>query len=1138
MSVNQDHSGSGDNVGKDKVINNIENQYNINGSLDTIDINKIVRDVMLICITGKFEDAKNKLLPYQILHKPLEEAGKIFDILMIYIDSLENDSPMPTDRLKLELNSQSSAYREIYQYLLIKTLAKVNIDNGWKAYRKFSDDTEYYLLAVYDQYFSTRDELLTRLDDELYILDDYLLFYLAQGLIRLNEHQKANVTLNQISTTNQTVNIQYWSIATELNSIIFSQKEPFSYIHRDISQKIEIISNRFLNAISKKQDLEPLAVSILISLTKIAMATSSLPEIKIASLKFQSDIGKVDKDMGEALQKVKGQEPFFIPESITLKLMSHEGLVEDEIDSLVRGLLHKNIDLELLKSWLENSNEIVICDDFEPDVIKSILLSFISFENEIEKNKYRVFLNDLLEESSKSLRELNPYIIEIWCNNLFKLGKAFEVIVYKILSSVCKDLSVNSELNLYYLQSLLRLDKLDTLSKELSKIKDNEWNHDLYLFQARFYLKSSNYKQAQITYDKFIDKEKDLYVWHEYLLSCMEGGEDARLAKQPLSRIPTTLLSIDTHGYEFFLFQVGFFIDFDFIEGTIVKLFVDDPYKASPIITNFYLNSFSSQVSNNFDKDKRFEGVYRGVTYDIDGKQYLRLLVDSDLAIHKDLISIQSELGEKLNNLDVGGEAQYHFGTVKLLRHETVSATVYNLALQIVDESQHNYSKPVFRKIKLSEENPVEDLVAHLQKIKQENPVEESIEQFLRESTLPLYVKGMKVGASSTVNEEVDIIHSLLLNRNANQCLTKSYSGITSLNAIVVDAYGLVYLCMTNLYKSILLSGTSVYVSEETDKAINLWIKNVTNDSFLRFNEYEGHLSTINSDMIHSIHGELVDALKKLLDYSITEKPKDFDLPTIVSEVKNLGLVSDSVFSSIKLALSHKIPWLCLDSVIGGFIKSGTECDLLSFHHLVENFINNEYLTFEDRKKPLGYMAFYGLYFQYYLTDLVELSKDIKDLSILSGLLNNTGISLSESELAVSLLSTLIRNIILIGFNEKIITNRIAGEIYLNNSISNNMYDIQDNHTQAAILEEAIFSCMNKAINTIEGEFVADRLAKLTLGFMSICSNDKYLNFFLLSLKSFAKGDFVKYEDIIQSLDNPLSDQIDQLSLVNSDPES
>ncbi|WP_435979499.1 hypothetical protein [Psychrobacter sp. DM4] len=1121
MAVNQEHLGGGDNVGRDKIINNIENQYNIvKGSLDPIDINQIVHDVMLTCITGKFEDAKNKLLPYQSLHKPIEEVGTLFDILLIYIDSLENNSLMPTDRLRLALSNKPSPYLEIYQYLLIKTIVKDNIDNGLRAYTRFSSNAKYYLLAAYDQYFSAKHELLTRLDNELYTLDDYLLFYLAQGLIRTNEHLKANIVLKQISNSNQTVNIQYWSIATEINSIIFSQKEPFSYINRDTSRKIESVSDRFLSIISMKQELELelLAVNILISLTKIAMATTSLNGIKIASLKFQGDISKLDEKMGDALKKIKDEEPFFIPESIVFKLKSNEGLVEDEMNSLVRAILHKNIDLDLLKAWLENCNEIIVYDDFDSNVIKSILLSFISFESEIKKNEYRVYLNDLIEESGESLKELNPYMVKTWCDNLFNLGKSFEVTVYKILNFLCQDLSVNSELNLYYLHSLLRLDKLDTLSKELSKIQDNEWNHDLYLFQARYYLKSSKYGLAQTTYNKFIDKEKSLYVWHEYLLSCMEGGEDPKLAKQQLSRIPTPLFSLDKHEFEFFLFQVGFFIDFDFIEAVIVKLFIDNPYKSAPIITNFYLNSFSSRVNNNFEEDKVFENVYGGVTYEIDGKQYLKLLVDSNLAIHKDLISIESELGKKLNNLDIGGEAQYRLETVKLLERETVSATIYDLAMKIVDESQHNYPKPLFEKIKLSEVSPLEDLSAYLQKIKQDNPIEESIEEFLRKSDLPLYVKGMKAIQSSMVKEEVEIVHSLLLNKNANKCLTKSYSDITEFNALTVDIYGILYLCVTNLYKSMLLLGTSIYVSEETDRAIRLWISNVTNDSFLRINEYEGQVSTINSNSTHYFHGELICALQTLLDNSIIEKPKEFDLPTIVSEVKNLGLVSDSVFSSIKIALSHEIPWLCLDSVIGGFIKTGTECNLISLHHLVMKFTDEKYLTFDDRKNALKYMAFYGLYFQYYLTDLIELSKEIDDLIILTNLLNDTTINFPDSEIAVSLLASLMKNIVLIGFNKRIVHNSLIGKIYLEASIVNNMYGVQGNKVHRIIIEQAISACMTKAIKSIDGLVAEDRLAKLVLRFMIVCSDNNHRKFLYRVLQNFAFGRFLKIEYVMQSL--------------------
>lgn len=1128
MSVNQDNSGAGDNVAGDKVSNYYGDQYHTHiqkSSLEIGEINKVVRNVMLTCITENFEVARDKILPYQGLYRPTEETGKLFDILITYIDSLENDNPMPIDMIRTELVDQYSAHREIYQSLLVKTLAKKDTDSAWRAYDKFKDEAKYYLLAVYDQYFSTKDELLTRLENEISILDDYLLYYLAQGFIRLNDHQNAHIVLNQISDANQTVNIQLLSIGTELNSIIFSQEEPFSYIHRDVSQKIVSISDRFLSLISQEQNLEPLAVNILFVLAKMSMATINLPEIIDASLKFQSDISKFDKRMGDTLEKIKVREPFLMPESLALKLQSNEGLDEDEADTLVRGLLCKSIDLSLLRSWLENCNEIIIYDDFDPKIMKGIIFSFVSFQNEIEKNEYRKFISDLLEENINFRKEVSPFIVKVWCDNLFRLGLKFEIVIYKILSSVCKNLDVTSDLNLYYLQSLLRLDKLDTLSIELSKIKDNEWNHDLYLFQARYFLKSGRYKEAQKAYNKFIDQEKDLYIWHEYLISCMEGEKDTTLAKRELSRIPDDLLSIDSHGYEFFLFQVGFFIDFDFIESCLVKLFINGPYRGAPIIANFYLNSFSSQVDHDFAKDRHFEGVYGGVTYKIDDQLYLKLLVDTETVTHQDLISVHSDLGKKLKSLDVGCEVKSQFGNVKLLKYETVIATIYNLSIEIVSESQHNYPKPLFRRLQLEEGNAAEDLLTYLKEVEEDNPIEESIEEFLRGSDLPLYVKGRKISDSGTVNKEVDIALNLLLNEHANQCLKKTYDDIIDFDAIVVDVYSAIYLCMTNLYKSIILSETSIYISNETDKAIRLWIKNVTDANVLRCNENQGQLNIINSQNFYNTHGEFIQALQKLLDHSTIGQLKEFDLPDIASEIRGLELVSDSVFSTIKLALSHEIPWLCLDSVIGGFVKSKSECKLISLQHLVGRFIDNQYLTFNDRKKSLEYMTLFGLHYQYYLTDLIELSKNIDDLKILTYLLNNTTISLPDSEIALTLLISLLRNILPIGFNKKIVSNGISGKEYLKASTKINMHGMQGSEMQRLVLEQVVCACINKAAKTMEGSVVEERIAKFILRFSSVCNNDKHLRFFYGVLHNYAIGYFLKMEDIVLSLQKLISDE-------------
>lgn len=1111
MPVNHFHLGSGDNVARDK-----HSHHYVNTLLDAKGVSTIVDSALLALAIKGYKEARNEIEPYLKLNILSIEAVNMLNILLLFIDSIESGKPMATDLLRYELRDRNLVFYELYQALLVRTLAKNSIQEANKAYTKFSESAEYHLLAVYDHLFATKKELLTRFDNEVDVLDDYSLFYLAHGLFRVESHKQSSLVFNKISTKNQSENIKYWIIAAELNSIIFSQEGPFSYIHRDVSRKIEALSSRFLELISNKDSLDPLSTNILISLINLTRSTLHLPEINNIGLRFRKDVSKSDKELGRILDQIAENKSFLVPDWVAYKLEADRTFDEKEVEYLIQALVQKSIDLKLFKQWSRQSEMIIESKVLSANTLKVFLLSFNNFENDIEKNEYRVLLNEFLNQYSSQLTDVSPIIIKYWCNNIFNLGTTFEVVIYKILSSVCKDLNVNSDLNLYYLQSLLHLDKIETLGQELAKVEDHEWNHDLFLFQARYYLRVENYKQAQITYNKFIDKEKSLYVWHEYLVSCMEGEKDTTLAKEQLPRIPDNLLSKNDAGFHYFLFQVGQFIDFNFVERIIVRLFIDNPYENAPIVVRIYLNSFHHQNDNLLDEDKNFSGTYYGAVYEVDGKQHQQLIVDHDLAKHRELLSIQSAPGQLLSNICENEQVSSSFGKVTLLGRQSVSNTVFQLAMQIVSESQYSYPQPLFYEVELRLEGCNKDIAEYIQKAKLENPIRDKVESFLRESNLPLYVKGRKVSESRMINEELDVVYSLLLNTYSNQCLDQTYQGIKETDALVIDIYGAVYLCMTNLYKSIISLNILIFISYETEKAVRLWIDNVTRDDFLRLDEHQGSLSKIDSNTMRKIHGNLIDALDELISYATIGSVKKFDLPTTVSEMKSL--LSPSVFSSIKLSLSQGIPWLCLDSVIGQFIIKDTECRLVSFHHLVEKLISDNCLTFNDRKKALEYYAHYGLYTQYYFSDLVELSKAIEDLPTLTRLLNNRIMEFTSPLVAVSILTQLVENIIPIGFKKKVINNRVNGRVYLHASIRNYMYDIQGSYAQELVLENTLYACFSKAIRAIEKPTVEERLAYFIIGFRTICKVDQYLDYFHYALSGFTSGHFLKEEDIVRSI--------------------
>ena len=278
-----DHVGGdkvlGDKVCGDKLINNT-----IIHSLDPNSMTDIIRNLMYKIATDDHESALLTIGDYQKLKLPLE-LENLFSILKIYINVFRANTQVDTDLVKSELNNESSPFVELYQAILIKLVAKDLLLEAKDVYSEFSNNANYYLVATYDQFFATREELQERLRNKLYTLDNYLLFYLAQGFWRLKDYDSSKKVFNSISTTGSNESIKYWIIASDFNSTIESDEVPYPYMRSDTARKMREIIRQFLDLISLKNNLSPLPTNILINLVNIFSAY--IPEVMANGLRFR-----------------------------------------------------------------------------------------------------------------------------------------------------------------------------------------------------------------------------------------------------------------------------------------------------------------------------------------------------------------------------------------------------------------------------------------------------------------------------------------------------------------------------------------------------------------------------------------------------------------------------------------------------------------------------------------------------------------------------------------------------------------------------------------------------------------------------------------------------------------------------------
>ena len=942
MSIQQNNH-SGDNIAGNKIVNQ---------SLTPESLTNVISGLMYGIATSDYQYAYTQIKIYQKLPTAFPEVQNLFIILNNYVDSLSKGL-IDTSLVRAQLTDDSLVFKELYQALMIRMVAKTDIEEARKIYDKYSGNASFYLLALYDQLFSTKKELQKRFDEQSSTLDDYLLFGLAVGLWRVGNYEAVKQSLERISAQNHNEKTKLWLLAADYNITIFKDEVPYPYMRSDTARKMREIIKEFLAIICNKTSLDPLAASILISVVNVFSAY--MPEVRNIALRFRKDLAEVDVELGEQLNWLDKDQPLVMQDELISKL--HEGLnlSQEEIHICIASIQQGTLNVKVVENWFEQSGSILDADEFYNEYMKVFILSFNKYNNRVQENAYRTLLNSFIDLHSSQLKSIPPIYVIQWCNNLLTFGKFFRVSIYNILNEVCVGIAVTSELYPYYLKSLLRLDKLKTLNSEFDRIQDDEWNEVLYGIQASYFIDIREYDQAKQVYQKFIHDSMSLQNWYSYIFCCSKTDESLVLAQKELRKIPESLFSIDTQGFDFFIAQVANFIDFDFAEKIFVGLFIQNPSSYARIIVSIYLNRFSLHLETGQEEAKVFDNVHQGLVYEVKGVRNQGLLVDNHLTPHRNLIPCDTALGQLLTSLSEGESGKYGFTEVKLIERQEVGVTVYQLSMQIISELQHSFSHVMFHEFAISNETVVEDVTSILQQIKQNNDFESGEEEIICNSEIPFYMKGSKLLESQPPDEELNIAYKLLLNKNANTCLTIAGGESVVTEAVVIDIYSFLYLCLTNLYKSVIASKVTIYISIETKTAIELWINKVTHEDFMTLNEIDGQLIREDATTILESHGGLINTINELLDYAIAETPKITDLPTLVSEIKNL--VSDSLFSSMKLSLSHDVPWLCLDSFIRKSLVKDKELalKLVDLHQFIHTHIEYPFLDFNGKHPTIPY---------------------------------------------------------------------------------------------------------------------------------------------------------------------------------------
>ena len=471
-----------------------------------------------------------------------------------------------------------------------------------------------------------------------------------------------------------------------------------------------------------------------------------------------------------------------------------------------------------------------------------------------------------------------------------------------------------SRLVIAYFESLIRAEKLTTLTKCLSSIDKTLWDHYTWIFQARIDIAYNSWPRAIIALEEAIKKNDDnSYPWL-LLIRCTLKTAPAT-AITILDRIPKTVFSsFDAHSLSL-LRLISNKVDPHFSEKIISEKFISSPQKFAPILLQTHFSSLTGhQAKKANELNTQYpDNVIRAIKLIRNGVEEEKVILD--ITPDKEqgaLLSAHTEYGDLLANLAIDEEDVYVMDRVKITEELNPYHVIFRYALNIVSEKP-DINFPI-KKIEVPS-----DPELLFQKIKDEFSQydhQSREEHIINCQNVPLYLKANELEKGKPVKS----ILQLLTSQRVNKSLSLPEGEVDHPEKFITDIHGIIYFALTHADIALRKSRSKLIITNETKTCIDNWLTEVENPSYLSIGVRDDHLFRRTAEDIQSSTASIRDSLNNLLDYCEVHSVPVANTPDTLLNVKEF--LDTSVYSTMKYVLFTKTPYFIIDDSFSALTKS------------------------------------------------------------------------------------------------------------------------------------------------------------------------------------------------------------------------
>ncbi|MBK3760496.1 GapS6b family protein [Stutzerimonas stutzeri] len=568
-----------------------------------------------------------------------------------------------------------------------------------------------------------------------------------------------------------------------------------------------------------------------------------------------------------------------------------------------------------VSEWLSKDSPLDDATEMEKSFVNLLGCSFRELDNDSDlhqKNQLSQLVDDFWDAWEGELTNIAPERVFDLAENLVNSDLAHKAL--RFTSRLIPDQKLwPSPFVLTHLKCLLEAQQYKTFDDVIARVAGSEKSLTILSYQSLRAEKLGDIEAAIRISDQIVAQSPEIpYSWlRGCQLRARYQTEDQQIEFH--DQVPDGLLKKHSHEAVSILYFFAMAGNFKRVEPRWVEWFIEDPHALAVEMVNFYFGlTVSSNKKCEFEVSATLEQCVAAVQFEQDGDTVIKLIVDGHQVFNEYTLKSSSQLAELLNNLAVGETGSLGMVNYKLVERLPPYVACLRIALRL--RHIHNDGSDCFAMLSMPSDN--EQIIPFLEEKLGQSQGTGKRKQLNKADNIPLYIRGHFLCPDNAF-------------KGALNCWTDAGVPKTTLfdqgnefpDAVVLDAYGIGYLAVTDLAQSMLDIGVKLVLPAATKEALSRWVEEISDQNFMLMGVTEkGKLFRTTAKDIQARDGHSLRALQLILDNASIAHPVLHDAALEIYSIKN-GIDS-TVYDAMQLSIANDIAWLCMDGAFAALHKS------------------------------------------------------------------------------------------------------------------------------------------------------------------------------------------------------------------------